>query len=96
MCFCSAEGIGYFFPALARFALLPTLWRDNGWYGGQLLFHLSYEGTKNKFLLCCSPAQRKAVAMLLHHLPESRSEAISNYIDEVALRSALSVWGVVD
>ncbi len=39
--FSCAEGIGYFFPALARFALLPDVWRAHSWYGEQLLSHLS-------------------------------------------------------
>ncbi|MDQ8021849.1 MAG: hypothetical protein REI94_08425, partial [Moraxellaceae bacterium] len=52
--FCSAEGIGYFFPTLARFALLPAVWRDRDWYADQLLSHLAWEGAENGFLSWCA------------------------------------------
>jgi hypothetical protein len=43
--FSNEEGIAYLFPALARFALLPDVWRQqHSWYGSQLLAHLSWDG----------------------------------------------------
>jgi len=75
LCFCSAEGIAYFFPALARLALAAPSPR-HGWYGEQLLFHLGYGFGDNRFLLCCGTAQRQAVAALLGHLIESRAALI--------------------
>lgn len=95
MNFCSAEGIGYFFPALARYALLPAVW-DDDWYGVQLLWHLSYAGGSNRFLRWCSPRQRDAVHALLRHLMETRLQDVANYGEEDALASALSVWGQPD
>src|SRR5262245_43226978 len=41
ICFCSAEGIAYYFPALARFALAEPV-PELDWYGWQLIFHLYY------------------------------------------------------
>src|SRR5690242_13994900 len=41
LCFTSAEGFAYFFPALARLAL-DSAGPDRDWYGPQLLFHLTY------------------------------------------------------
>lgn len=90
--FCSAEGIGYLFPALARFALLPSLWRDHDWYGSQLIWHLSYEGGSNRFLAWCSPKQCDAVYELLQHLQETRLQDVRNYGDEDSLTSALNAW----
>lgn len=90
--FCSEDGIAYSFPALARVALLPAVWRDNSWYGSQLLSHLSIEGAANRFLAWCSPTQRSAVYALLQHMMTTRLEAISEYGDHDALLDALSAW----
>ena len=92
ICFCSAEGIGYFFPSLARFALLPSVWRDNSWYGDQLISHLADEGTENHFHIWCSAQQRKAVAALLAYLMETRHEAVASCMCEDDLLAALQVW----
>lgn len=70
--FCSAEGIAYLFPTLARFALAPDIWSDNDWYVDQLLFHLSYQGPDNRFFIWCDEGKRTAVCRLLRHLAESR------------------------
>ncbi len=90
--FCSAEGIGYLFPALSRFALLPSLWSDRDWYGSQLIWHLSYEGGSNRFLAWCSPNQCDAVYELLRHLQETRLQDVRNYGDEESLVAALEAW----
>lgn len=62
----------YFFPALARLALSPPS-AEHGWYGTQLLFHLSAARRGNGFFDTCSPAQREAVARFLRHLLETRA-----------------------
>jgi hypothetical protein len=90
--FCSPEGCGYLFPALARFALLPSVWRNNDWYGQQLLFHLSYEDAENEFFRWCSPAQRAAVSGFLRYLMETRAPAVSEHGCDDELLSALQVW----
>lgn len=90
--FSSAEGIGYFFPALARFALLPAVWRDHDWYGSRLLWHLSYAGNNNRFLGWCSTSKRDAVYALLQHLMATRLQDVINHGDEDTLRTALAAW----
>ena len=92
----SAEGMGYLFPALAKSALLPYhwVWRDHEWYGRQLLWHLSYDGLHNKFLVWCSPAQRTAVAALLRHLLETRAQDISAHVLDSEFVAALDLWCV--
>lgn len=90
--FSSAHGIAYLFPALARIALLPDAWRSHSWYGGQLLFHLSYDGGSNKFLAWCSTRQADAVYELLRHMAATRYDAIARYGDEEALRASLDAW----
>ena len=90
--FSSVEGMGYYFPVLARFALLPDVWTDHSWYGSQLLSHLSWDGGTNRFLAWCSPKQRDAVYALLNHLMATRMPAITNYGDEDALLNALVSW----
>ncbi len=90
--FSSEEGIAYLFPALARFALLPDVWRQHDWYGSQLLFHLSWEGGSNRFLGWCSTRQRDAVFTLLSHMAATRGPAIERHADKDTLRIALAAW----
>lgn len=90
--FSSEEGIAYLLPALARFALLPDVWRHHSWYGSQLLFHLSWDGGSNRFLAWCSPRQCDAVYTFLVHLAATRRLAIERGGDEDALQTALSAW----
>lgn len=92
MTFSSEQGIAYLFPALARFALLPDVWRDYSWYGSQLLSHVSWDGGSNRFLAWCSPSQRDAVYALVRHMSETRRSAIERHLDEDLLETALAAW----
>ncbi len=74
LCFASDVGKAYYMPALARLALAPVD-PERGWYGEQLLFHLSSGGPHNSFFLYCNPTQRAAVAALLAHIIESRASS---------------------
>ncbi len=89
--FSSAEGIGYYFPALARFAMLPNAWR-NDWYADQLLSHLAWEGRQNRFLEWCTPHQREAVVALLLRLSTPRTIAIGRSLPSDTLHEALAAW----
>jgi hypothetical protein len=78
ICFTSPQGIAYYFPALARLALAPPD-HAHGWYADQLLFHL-YSGFRdNTFYQFCSATQRTAVAGLLAHIIESRTDLIESH-----------------
>ncbi len=90
--FSSAEGIGYFFPSLARFALLPDAWRDNSWYACQFLSLMAWDSCENKFLVWCSPAQRSAVYSFLKHLSATRGEAVVQHSSQDDLQAALAAW----
>lgn len=78
LCFCSPEGLAYLFPSLARFALAEIA-GQSGWYGDQLLFHLYSGFSENQFYRYCTPSQRLAVAELLAHIIETRTELIEAY-----------------
>src|SRR5262249_14662119 len=75
--------LAYFFPGLARLALLPPS-QDHGWYASQLLFHLDRDEPENAFYLYCSAEQRAAVARLLEHIVETRAFEVNE--DDVAAR----------
>jgi len=90
--FSSAEGFMYYFPVLARFALLPDVWRDNDWYGYQMLSHLSYDGRKNKLFKICDDTQKKAVFSFLRHMKSTRERAITDYMADKELKKALEIW----
>jgi hypothetical protein len=89
--FASPEGFAYFLPALARFVLSEPD-QVNGWYGGQLLFHLCYDGRQNARLLACTRNQRLAVVKLLRHIVETRSALVDAEGASHELFQALEIW----
>jgi hypothetical protein len=84
-------GFGYFFPALARLALSDPD-STQGWYGPQLLFHLTYEEEANRHLRAFEPDQRCAVVALLRHLAATRSQLAHMWVCDDDLRRAISLW----
>lgn len=91
LCFTSPEGFAYLFPGLARLALDEPD-QERGWYPEQLLFHLNYEGEKNRHLAAFSAEERQAVASLLRHLQETRRELAEAYWSSVELSQAIALW----
>lgn len=89
ICFCSPEGLAYYMPALARFALQEPL-HELDWYGAQLLFHLYQGANYNEFFNFCSPSQRKSVAALLAHFVETRATLAEFEADD--LLRAHEIW----
>ena len=81
LCFSSAQGIAYFMPALARFALAEA----TACYAPQLLFHVYHGFKDNKLWLFCDRAQKEAIAGLLNHLIMTRAALIEDWgmADEV-------------
>jgi hypothetical protein len=88
---CSPEGIAYFFPCLAAFALQTPSdpWE---WYGDQLIFQLSYDGQSNPFLHFCSSSQRRAILGLLQHIAATRDELIADNCVGDDLAECLRTW----
>ncbi len=84
LCFCSAEGKAYYMPTLVSCALRQEPGGVSP-YWQQLLFHLEGDGPDNALIAWCSTAQRRAVAIFLEHLIESRADAIERYgaIDDI-------------
>ena len=74
MCFCSAEGIEYYFPALVRLSLETAT--NGDFYFDQLLFHLEYGGMENRFFQHCSASQKEFVARFIEHM-------IATYPDQI-------------
>jgi hypothetical protein len=66
MCFCSAEGIEYYFPALIRLSLETAA--NHEFYFDQLLFHLKYGGKENRFLLHCSRSQKEFIVSFIEYM----------------------------
>jgi hypothetical protein len=91
ICFVTAEGFAYYFPSLARLALASPA-GPGGWYGPQLLFHLSYQAEDNRRYQGCTPAQRIAVARLLQHLIDSRSTLIDDYRASDDFARCCEIW----
>ena len=66
LCFCSAEGLEYYFPALVRLTLETV---DNeAFYLEQLLFHLEYGGAENRLYQRSTGKQRDFVASFIAHV----------------------------
>ncbi len=89
LCYCSAQGIRYYFPALVRLALDA---RDENYYLDQLLFHLLYDGPDNRLLGLFSPQQRDYVANFLTFLMETRAAQIEQMGDASQLLEAILLW----
>lgn len=76
--FCSVEAKAYLLPTLVRLTLAePDAYY--GWYGPQLLNHLSDWEQHNALWQFCQHQQRQAIAALLTHLIHSRAELLDAY-----------------
>jgi len=91
LCFSSAAGIAYYFPKLARLAISPLTY-EQGWYGDQLLFHLTHGGTDNRFLQFCNSRQRRAVGHLLAHFEENPAGQEERLSSDDGLVQARALW----
>jgi hypothetical protein len=85
------EGFAYYLPALARLALDPLPLHFD-WYGYIILFELRWDGPRNDRWRFCTPEQRKAVALLLEHLFDSRADLFTLYDCHNELLEALVIW----
>lgn len=93
ICFSSAAGTAYLFPALARYAMAPPLWPQFDWYADQLLFHLTSGGKFNTLHEHCSSPQRAAVAAMLGWLTLHHAERVDHPLMTDTLFAAVDLWG---
>ena len=101
ICFISAEGYAYYFPAFARLALsAPDA--EGEWYGPQFLSHLIYNAEnmydveRNSRYEKFTPEQRMAVVELLKHMLETRAELLDNYMSADRWLTAFEIWSAPD
>ena len=86
MCFCSAEGMEYYFPALVRLSLETA--ENDEFYFDQLLFHLEYGGEENRFFLHCTGLQKEFVASFIEYMIATFPDQIEeNMCADEALRT---------
>jgi hypothetical protein len=90
MCFCIAEGIEYYFPALVRLSLDTATNED--FYFAQLLFHLEYGGTENRFLKHCSSSQRKFIAQFIEHMIAMYAREIEENMCATEALNTYELW----
>ena len=90
ICFCSAEGIEYYFPALVRLSLETAV--DEDFYFAQLLFHLEYGGTNNRFLNHCSSSQREFVAQFIEHMIATYPKELEEYMCAAEALNTHELW----
>jgi hypothetical protein len=89
---CTPDAFAYWLPALARIALAQEHERW-GWYGEQLFrWELAWDGPRNQRWAYCTPEQRRAVALLLEHVIESRAELVREYGIEDAILRVFETW----
>jgi hypothetical protein len=91
LCYTSAEGLAYYFPALARLVLADPMERF-GWYGPQFLFQLRYDGQRNRFLMYSTAEQKMAVVALLKHIGATRQDQLANWVQVDELQAAIGLW----
>ena len=75
LCFCSAEGLVYYLPAMIRLSL-DTIDSSTESYLDQMLFHLIQDGEGNRLVNACSKQQRKFVAAFLEYLVDNHGPHI--------------------
>ena len=90
ICFVTTEGFRYYLPALVRLAFDTPNDQNAGPYLSQLLFHLIGDGEKNRRVVCCSPAQRRAVVGFLWHVVSTRDCSAEGCEDD--LQRAIEIW----
>ena len=90
ICFCSAEGIEYYFPALVRLSLHTAT--EGDFYFEQLLFHLEYAGAENRFLKHCSSSQREFIAQFIDHMITTYPEEIEETMCTTDALNAYELW----
>jgi hypothetical protein len=89
ICFINSAGFLYYFPALARLALEGT---GDSYYLDQFLFHITYDGPRNKLWQACNEPQRKLVGELLDTVLEHRAEEVEEMMNTDELLCALEIW----
>lgn len=89
ICFSSAEGIKYYFPAMVRLSI-DTIHGD--YYFDQMLFHLSYAGEENRFLTSCTIRQKEFVARFLAHMISAYPEEIEENLSADEALSTYELW----
>lgn len=89
LCFCTAEGIKYYMPALIRLSL--TTIKDE-FYLEQLLFHLERDGRNNDLVVACSKEQREFIVKFIEYiLLNYTNELECNCCENEVLR-VLEIW----
>lgn len=89
ICFCSVEGKLYYTPAFIRLSL-DTIEED--FYLDQFLFHLIWDGDKNKYYQACSLEQRKFIASFLTYMLENHSAQLEDNFCDDNLLQAHQIW----
>jgi len=89
---CSAEGIRYFMPALARMALESPTYNYN-WFADTLLLYVLRPERAARLRDLCSPEQRRAVSDLLRHYLTSQHELSSKLSTDGEIIEAIEYWG---
>ena len=87
---CFPQGIAYYFPALARFALADSRLHD--WYPFQLTLHLTRDGAANRFLNYCTDSQKAAVCALFAHIQRTRTEKIELECCAEEIQQCTALW----
>ena len=84
LCFCTAEGIKYYMPALVRLSLSTV---EDAFYLGPFLFHLERNGKDNDLFQCCTAKQRRFIlAFIGYMILNQTAELELNGCENEALR----------
>ncbi len=78
LCFCTGDGLLYYVPAMIRLSL-QTL--DEEFYFSQLLFHLEYDGEKNRLLTACTAGQRSFVEDFLYFMIDCHADRLEKFAE---------------
>jgi hypothetical protein len=89
ICFSSAEGIKYYFPAMIRLSI-ETI--EGEYYFDQLLFHLGYSGKENRLLNSFTLRQKEFVARFLWYMISAYSFELEENLSADEALSIYALW----
>ena len=89
ICFVSNEAFAYLVPDLVRLALQPT---KSDWSFPNLLFHLTNEDERNRYLTLFTARERSALLAFLRHVAATRGPALETFLPTGAIAPAIDLW----
>jgi hypothetical protein len=91
VCFATNEAFRYLVPDLVRLALRPVGDGDE-WSFPNLLFHLGYEGERNRYWSYFSLRERAVIVSVLRHIERTRANDLLHFASAEEVGPVIELW----